>query len=283
MNTINLRLWTRRWLQRHGLTISRERGQHFLICEQVLHNIIDHASISPSDVILEIGAGIGTLTTALAQRAGHVFSIEKDEKLYKTLKAELDNHPRITLIRGDAVKIEWPSCDKLVANLPYTISSPVLFRFLTATKIPLAVLMLQREFANRLTAKAGTKEYGRLTVMTYYLATVKLIEYVEPSCFYPRPQVTSALVRIDRRPKPAFDVSDFNLFFQLVKVLFGQRRKKIRTPLRTLLHDLKLPSDRVNDILMQVPWVDKRAEQLTPEQLATIANLICEATECPQH
>ena len=262
-------------MRRHGLTPSRERGQHFLVCEQVLNSILDYASISPTDKILEIGAGIGTLTVALAQRAGHVFAIEKDASLCRALEAELGDDPRITIIQGDAVKIDWPPCDKLVANLPYTISTPILFRFLS-TRIPLAVLMLQREFAERLTAKAGTREYGRLTVMASYSSTVELLEYVEPSCFYPQPQVTSALVRIVRRPKPAFMVKDFTLFSQLVTALFGQRRKKIRTPLRAFLRNLGLPADRISDMLLQIPWLDKRAEQLAPEQLANIANLLCE-------
>lgn len=266
---------TRHWLRNHGITAIKRLGQHFLIDEDVLNRILDYADIGSKDDILEIGAGIGTLTKALAQRARQVFAIEKDSKLCHALREEFSMNPSITIIEGDAVKVEWPRCNKLVANLPYAISSPVIFRFLK-TQFPLAVLMVQHEFALRLAAKVNTKEYGRLTVMADYAATIDFLEQVDPTRFYPQPAVTSALVRITRRTTPPYKIADYTLYAHLITALFNQRRKKIRTPLKSFLHSLKLRPSCIDTIQEQIPWLDHRVEQLSPKQLAEISNTIHE-------
>ncbi len=271
----NLLTRTRRWLRTNKISISRRLGQHFLIDEQVLARTVNHADIKSTDIILEIGAGMGTLTRALANKAKHVFAIEKDIVLYQALQKEFEGICNITLIQGDAVKVKWPSCTKLVANLPFSISSPVLFRFLSK-EIPIAVIMLQREFAERLTASAGTKVYGRLTVMVAHTTTTQLLEYVAPECFHPPPEVTSALVRIRRLTIPAFTVMDRLLFAQLVTALFNQRRKKIRTPLTAFLQEKGLHPNIIDEIKRRIPWLDHRVEKLQPEELAEITNIIHE-------
>ena len=271
----NLLSQTKEWLQIHGITITKRLGQHFLIDEHILERIINHADIASNEVILEIGAGIGTLTKALVQGAQQVVTIEKDPMLCQALEKEFESNPQIKIIKGDALKIEWPHCDKLVANLPYTISSPVIFRFLS-TQLPQAILMLQQEFAQRLAANVGSKTYGRLTVMVNYTAKVELLEKVAPDCFYPQPAVSSALVRIVRRKVPAFTVTDYSIFSQLVTVLFNQRRKKIRTPLKTFLKRLALQPSDIKTVWQRVRWLDLRAEELTPAQIAEIANIISE-------
>ncbi|MFX1474588.1 MAG: 16S rRNA (adenine(1518)-N(6)/adenine(1519)-N(6))-dimethyltransferase RsmA [Promethearchaeota archaeon] len=273
MPTEGLLKQTQSWLRTHGITISKTLGQHFLINEQVLARTLDYADLNPTDTILEIGAGIGTLTRALANHVRHVYAIEKDSVLFDALQKEFEGITNITLIRGDAVKVEWPATNKLVANLPFGISSPVLFKFLSS-EIQTALLMLQREFAERLTASAGSKTYGRLTVMATYTATSEILEYVAPNCFHPPPEVTSALVRIRRCVEPAFTVMDYSLFTRLVVVLFNQRRKKIRTPLTALLREMELKPNTIEEIKCQIPWLDHRAEELNPEELAEIANII---------
>ncbi len=264
---------TQRWLRARGITATKRLGQHFLICDEVLSRTIDYADLAQNDTILEIGAGIGTLTRALASQVQHVYAIEKDPKLHDALQKEFEGSTRITFIRGDAVKVEWPSTTKLVANLPFGISSPVLFKFLSS-EIPVAILMLQREFAERLTASAGSKIYGRLTVMSTYIATSEILEYVAPNCFHPPPEVTSALVRIKRRTEPAFNVVNHSLFTKLVISFFNQRRKKIRSPLIALLREMKLKPHSIEEIKSRIPWLDLRAEKLKPEELAEIANII---------
>jgi 16S rRNA (adenine1518-N6/adenine1519-N6)-dimethyltransferase len=275
MTPVSLLTRTRRWLRINGIRKSRRLGQHFLIDEEVLAHSVDSADIKSTDIILEIGAGIGTLTRALANQAKHVFAIEKDPMLCQALLREFEGIHNITLIQGDAVKVEWPSCTKLVANLPFSISSPVIFRFLS-TEIPIAVIMLQREFAERLTASTATKAYGRLTVMVAYKATAQVLEYIAPECFHPPPEVTSALVRIKRCEEPAFTVTSSSLFAQLVSALFNQRRKKIRTPLTAFLQERGLHPKTIEEIRFRIPWLDHRVEEIQPEELAIISNIIHE-------
>ena len=261
---------TTEWLKRHDIRSSKNLGQHFLVDEDVLNRTIKYANLSVNDSVLEIGTGTGVLTRALAEQAGQIYTIEKDTKLYQILSKELGMDSRIQLIHGDATKIEWPQCDHLVANLPYTISSPVLFK-LFQSSIPRAVLMLQKEFGDRLTARPGTKQYGRLTVMAANHAIVELLEVVEPDSFFPPPKVSSALVRIIRKAEPSFEVKNLELFEKVVLALFNQRRKKIRTPLRDFLG-----KTAYLQIQEQIPWQDQRVEDLTPEQIAEISNIIFE-------
>jgi len=275
MTSGSLRTQTLRWLHTHGIAVSKRLGQHFLVDETVLERILDHAHITSTDVVLEIGPGAGTLTRGLAQRAQRVIAIEKDSRLFEALQSEMGADPRLTILRGDALRIDWPLCTKLVANLPYGISSPAIFRFLDS-KIPTAVLMLQREFADRLVAPVGTKDYGRLTVMVDYMGTVDLLEEIRRKCFYPEPAVDSALVRVTRRQTPAFALADPTLFAKLVAALFGQRRKKVRTPLSAFIQQQGLAPHRLQGVLDRIPWLDRRAEELSPPELAQMANTVHE-------
>jgi 16S rRNA (adenine1518-N6/adenine1519-N6)-dimethyltransferase len=262
---------TKQWLKKHDIRISKRLGQHFLVDEGVLNRIIEHAHLSLNDQILEIGTGNGVLTKALVKHVQRVYTIEKDTTLFQILSEELGAETRIQLVHGDATKIDWPLCDKLVANLPYAISSPVLFKFFDS-KILTALVMLQKEFGQRLTAQPGSKEYGRLTVMAAYHATVNLVEIIKPDSFYPPPGISSALVRITRKAQPTFEVKDFNLFKQVVTILFNQRRKKIRSPLKAFLGNHEF-----NRIQTQIPNLNQRVEELNPRQIANISNIINEA------
>jgi 16S rRNA (adenine1518-N6/adenine1519-N6)-dimethyltransferase len=261
---------TTKWLKRHELRVSKQLGQHFLVNEEVLNRTLEYGQLSENDKILEIGTGTGVLTQALANHVQKVYTIEKDSQLFQALSEEIGSDTRIQLIHGDATQIGWPRCDKLVANLPYAISSPVLFR-LFDSEIPLAVVMLQREFGERLTAQSGSKQYGRLTVMTAYHATVELLEVVTPESFYPPPAVSSALIRITRHAPPPFEVKDLEFFGQVVTALFNQRRKKIRTPLKAFLGN-----QQFQKIQTEIPWLDQRVEELAPEQIAEISNILYE-------
>jgi 16S rRNA (adenine1518-N6/adenine1519-N6)-dimethyltransferase len=265
-----LRTRTSQWLRRYDIRASKKLGQHFLVDEQVLNRLIGYSNLSKHDRVLEIGTGNGVLTQALAEHVQQVFTIEKDTKLHQILSEEFASNPKIHLIHGDATKTDWPPCDKLVANLPYAISSPVLFRFFEAN-ISSAIVMLQKEFGERLTAHPGSKQYGRLTVMAAYQAIVELLEVVGPEAFYPPPAVSSALVRITCKPHPSFEVKDATLFGQVVTILFNQRRKKIRTPLKAFLG-----KQEFQQIQARLPWIDQRVEELTPEQIAEISNIIYE-------
>lgn len=271
MSPVSLLSQTKIWLKKHQIHVSKRLGQHFLINEAILERILQYADLKSNDKVLEIGTGTGVLTRALAGHSEHVFSIEQDSNLHGILSEEFASNPSVTLIHGDAVKLAWPPCDKLVANLPYSISSPVLFRFYSS-EIPSAVLMLQKEFADRLSAQPGSKQYGRLTVMTAYQASVELLEVVPPDSFHPPPKVSSAVVRLERRTQAPFLVKDLDLFSRVTAVLFNQRRKKIRTPLQSLIGKTKFTE--LQNILT---GLDHRVEELSPEQIAYLSNILYEA------
>ena len=272
----NLFSRTKNRLQRYGISSIKRLGQHFLVDEGVLELILKEAQLSQNDEVLEIGPGLGTLTEGLAKRVKHVYAIEKDSRLFDELKTEFITNEQVTLLLGDAVRIKWPKTTKLVANLPYNISSPILFRFLESN-ISFALLMLQDEFAQRLAAHPGSKTYGRLSVMINHTIGVELITRIQPESFYPPPKVSSALVRLMRLSNPRFQVLNPSLFGKLVTALFGQRRKKIKTPLKTFLTQLSLQTSQINSILEDTPWIHQRVEELAPEELANLANLIHEA------
>lgn len=221
-------------------------GQHFLRDVRYAERAIDAAELLPGDVVLEIGPGKGVLTRLLAPRVAKLVAVELDPGL----AAKLDV-PGVELIEGDAVKVELPRFDACVSNLPYQISSPFLFRLLERD-FRVAVLMVQKEFADRLVAKVGTGDYGRLSVNAQRRAKVEIVARVPPGAFDPPPQVESAIVRITPRPA-AFDVPPN--FDEVVERAFARRRKKISNSLGT----------------KDVPHADRRPEELTPEEFADVA------------
>ncbi|MEM2419256.1 MAG: 16S rRNA (adenine(1518)-N(6)/adenine(1519)-N(6))-dimethyltransferase RsmA, partial [Candidatus Hadarchaeales archaeon] len=173
-------------LQRRGIRPSKRAGQHFLVVEDVLRRMVEYAELSPQDTVLEIGAGIGNLTTLLAERAGKVLALEKDRRLLPVLRERLSGYDNVELMNVDFLKAELPPFNKVVSNLPFQISSEATFRLL-GMKFELAVLTYQREFARRLVASPGSEDYGRLTVAVGMRAEVELMEEVSPACFFPPP------------------------------------------------------------------------------------------------
>jgi 16S rRNA (adenine1518-N6/adenine1519-N6)-dimethyltransferase len=216
-------------LRRYDIRPSKRAGQHHVVDPTVLDKMVDYARLSREDVVLEIGAGIGNLTRLLVQRAGKIISIERDRKFVKILHEQLRGLSNVQIIYGDALRIELPEFNKVVANLPYGISSDITFRLLEH-KFELAVLMYQWEFAERMVAKPGSDDYSRLTVNTYYRARVELLDEVPPEAFVPQPKVTSAIVRLGPR-EPPFKVSDEKIFFDVVRALFQHRRQRVRNAL----------------------------------------------------
>jgi 16S rRNA (adenine1518-N6/adenine1519-N6)-dimethyltransferase len=239
--------------------------------------MVDYARLSHEDVVLEIGAGIGNLTRLLAQRAGKIISIERDRRFTNILREQLRGLSNVQIIYGDALRIELPKFNKVVANLPYGISSDITFRLLEQ-KFELAVLMYQQEFAERMVAKPGSDDYSRLTVNTYYRARVELLGEVPPEAFVPQPKVTSAIVRLSPR-EPPFEVVDEKIFFDVVRALFQHRRQRVRNALchsfdevfpkrhlskseRRVFIDKKLPHE----------IAEARVMDLEPEEFGAIAD-----------
>ncbi len=210
-----------------GIKLHRRKGQHILMDEGVIDRQIDYAGVTGDDTVLEIGPGLGALTLKLADRVGKVVAIEKDTRLFSHLKGQIP--PNVELINGDVMDFELPDFDVVVSNLPYQISSPVTFKLLQH-EFRKAILMYQREFALRMTAKPGGKKYSRLTVNVFYKAKCRILEFVPRNAFHPIPEVDSAIVELIPR-KPPFKVIDEVTFFEVVEALFTQRRKMVKNSL----------------------------------------------------
>ncbi|MDD1767247.1 MAG: 16S rRNA (adenine(1518)-N(6)/adenine(1519)-N(6))-dimethyltransferase RsmA [Methanomassiliicoccales archaeon] len=254
-------------LTEYSVRPGKQKGQNFLIDERVANREVDYAGIEPDDVVLEIGPGLGMLTDRLITRAKRVVGIEFDPGLCSYLRERYGD--RIDLIEGDALKIEFPDFDKMVSNIPYNISSPLIFKLLDH-HFDRAIVMIQREFAERMIAKPDTDDYSRLTVNTYYRAECRVLEHVPRSRFWPEPEVDSAIVMLTPRPPP-FRVMDEDLFFKLIDVLFQHRRKKIST----ILKMKRIAPGKV----MTLPYVDLRVEALSPEQIGVLSDSISSLKE----
>ncbi|HDQ15744.1 MAG TPA: ribosomal RNA small subunit methyltransferase A [Bacteroidetes bacterium] len=233
-------------------------GQNFLIDESVAEREVRYANIVKNDVVLEIGPGKGILTKKLAEKAKKVIAIEIDKKLFDSLEKQMPDN--VELIHDDALEIDFEDLlkfNKIVANLPFQISSPITFKILDYD-FELAVLIYQKEFADRLIAKPRSKDYSRLTVNTYYKANCELLEIIPSNCFEPQPKVDSSIIKMIKRKKHPFSVLNEESFFRLVKILFNNRRKKIKNILKTDIEN--------------VPFLNNRVEELSPCQIGELSN-----------
>jgi len=244
--------------------MNRKLGQKFLINKEIARREVSYANISKKDIVLEIGPGNGILTNLLAEKAEKVIAIEIDKKLINNLKNSLPNN--VILIHGDALNIDFyklTKFNKIVSNLPFQISSPITFKFLEFD-FDLAILIYQKEFAERIVAKPGNKNYSRLSVMVYYKAICNMHEIISKDFFRPKPKVDCSIIKLVPRKKPPFFVFDNKLFFNLTKDLFNNRRKKIKNIIKK----------NYNISLENIPFLNNRVEELTPEQIGKLSNLI---------
>jgi 16S rRNA (adenine1518-N6/adenine1519-N6)-dimethyltransferase len=253
---------TSRLIGERNIRPKKSKGQNFLIDERVALRHVNFASIERNDKVLEVGPGLGILTEKLLDASGNVTAIELDETLADVINERFGN--RLELIRGDALDVQWPPFDCFVSNLPYSISTPVIFKLLDHD-FKKAVVMVQKEFAERMVANRGEVDYSRLTVNVYYRAECRILETVPASRFKPRPKVDSALVEITPRKAP-FDVKDEETFFKVVDAGFLHRRKKIRSALRT--EGIVVSEDA------SIPFLDDRMEILSPEEIGELSDKI---------
>lgn len=249
--------------------MTQKYGQHFLHDRQVLDRIIAYADLTQTDTVLEIGGGSGNLTLRLSEAAGNVVTIEIDNNLARNLK-ELTEGTNVTVVHGDALTVPFPPFNKVVSNLPYQISSGITFRLLKH-QFDVAILMYQLEFANRMAAVSGTSDYGRLTIMAQYHADIELLEKVPSTAFEPGPKVQSAILKLTPR-EPLYRVNDLQFFENLLRVLFNQRRKKLKNSLRAAAPLLGIPAENI--LHLNADLLDRRPEMLSPKELADLANQI---------
>ena len=228
-------------LQKYNFVFQKKYGQNFLIDPRVLDKIIEAAGIGKEDFVLEIGPGIGTLTQYLCEHARKVLAVEIDPKLIPILKETLADYKNIEIIHGDILKQDIQGIAdrynggkpvKVVANLPYYITTPIIME-LFESHVPLAnvTVMVQKEVAERMQAQPGTKEYGALSLAVQYYARPYLAANVPPNCFMPRPAVGSAVIRLDCLSRTPVEVKDEKLMFRLIRASFNQRRKTLQNGL----------------------------------------------------
>ena len=265
-------------LNENGIKLNRNLGQNYLIDRNKRDQIIDFGDISKDDVILEIGTGIGTLTIELAKRAKRVIAIEQDSKiseiLAKRLKTEkIDN---VELINDDALKVDFPPFNKIISNLPYQISSPITFKFLDYD-FDLAILMYQKEFAQRMNGEVGSKNYSRLSAMLYFKCDVEILSDVSCESFIPKPQIDSSVVKLTPKENKIPD-DEFRTYSKFTRALFQHRNKKIKNALIDSRHiignvDKKVLKKRLNGIEdeMIIDYLKKRVVVLTPEEILFIS------------
>jgi len=230
---------TAQTLRAHGIRPRKRFGQHFLVSRTTLRHILDAAALTPSDGILEIGAGIGTLTAALAPLVDTVLAVEVDRALLPALRETVAPFPNVRVETGDVMRLDLagliaslPSPRKAVSNLPYNIASPLIVNALEASvRLTRLVFTVQREVAQRLAALPGGKDYGALSVAVQYRAEARVVARVPSGAFFPPPDVESAVVVLEPRAVPPVDVGDEGLFFRVVRAAFAQRRKTLRNTL----------------------------------------------------
>jgi 16S rRNA (adenine1518-N6/adenine1519-N6)-dimethyltransferase len=253
------------------LVPDKRKDQHFLVDRNVLAKVVAAADIHSDEVVLEIGAGPGNLTALLAQRAKHVYAVELDNRFAEKLESDFAGK-NVTVIRGNALKVEFPCFDKAVANLPYSISSDITFKLLQCP-FKYAVLLYQREFAQRMVATVGSENYSRLSVTVQHYADVRLLFNVPRQAYMPPPEVESSVVKVTPRP-PGYRVENEQLFMKLVTAAFAGRRKQLRNAIIKNAHMMSIPDPKKIVASLPQELLDRRAEQVSPEEFARLADEI---------
>lgn len=277
-NSPSLSKITKDILNQNGIKLNKNLGQNYLIDKNKRDQIINFGDISEDDVILEIGTGIGTLTIELAKKAKKVIAIEQDKNICKILAKRLKDEKidNVELINDDALKVDFPHFNKIISNLPYQISSPITFKFLDYD-FDLAILMYQKEFADRMNGEVGSKNYSRLSAMLYFKCDVEKLTDVSCESFIPKPQIDSTVVRLTPKENK-IPQKDFKTYSKFTKALFQHRNKKIRNALIDSRHiisniDKKVLKKRLNAIEDEelVEFLKKRVVVLTPEEILFIS------------
>ena len=276
-------------LQKYNFNFQKKFGQNFLIDEHVLDKIIRAAEITKDDYVLEIGPGIGTMTQYLACAAREVTAVEIDRALIPILEDTLKEYDNVSIINEDILKVDIAALAKeknggrpikVVANLPYYITTPIIMG-LFESHVPLEsiTVMVQKEVADRMQVGPGTKDYGALSLAVQYYAEPYIVANVPPNCFMPRPAVGSAVIRLTRHQKPPVEVMDEKLMFRLIRASFNQRRKTLANGLKNS-GELNLSKEVITAAIEKLgKGSSVRGEALDLEEFARLTNIIKEEME----
>jgi 16S rRNA (adenine1518-N6/adenine1519-N6)-dimethyltransferase len=269
-------------LYRHGFSFKKQFGQNFLIDERVLSRIVEAADLTARDGAFEIGPGAGVVTQRLARNAKQVVTVEKDRTLAPVLEDSLKGMENVKVVFADVLETDleglWENfsdCEKVsvVANLPYYITTPILFHILDSNiRVTNIVVMVQKEVADRMMADPGTKDYGALSVAVQYRAEVDKVVQVSPGCFLPPPNVESTVVRLRIRSEPPVKVDNEKVFYEVVRAAFGMRRKTLLNALSAGLSLAKKDCEEMFETLQILP--NRRGETLHLEEFAEISNYL---------
>lgn len=276
-------------IQKYEFAFQKKFGQNFLIDTHVLGKIIDAAGVTKEDMVLEIGPGIGTMTQYLAENARQVVAVEIDKNLIPILEETLKGYDNITVINEDILKLDINQLAeeynngrpiKVVANLPYYITTPIIMG-LFESNVPIdnITVMVQKEVADRMQVGPGSKDYGALSLAVQYYAKPYIVANVPPNCFIPRPNVGSAVIRLTRHQEPPVQVKDSKLMFKLIRASFNQRRKTLQNGLNNS-PEITYPKEQIIaaiDSLNVSPTI--RGEALTLEQFARLSNYLSDVSE----
>ena len=273
-------------LQKYEFVFQKKYGQNFLIDPHVLDKIINAAKITEDDFVLEIGPGIGTMTQYLASKAREVFAVEIDKALIPILEDTLSEYKNVTILNEDILKVDIRKLAeehnqgrtiKVVANLPYYITTPIIMGlFEEDVPVESITVMVQKEVADRMQTGPGSKDYGALSLAVQYYASPYIVANVPPNCFMPRPKVGSAVIRLSRHEKPPVNVKDSRLMFRIIRASFNQRRKTLVNGLKNA-QDLNFTKEEIERAVSACGFpVGIRGEALTLQNFADLANCLSE-------
>ena len=268
-------------VKKYNFKFSKSLGQNFLIDDSVPRDIVAGAEVDSEDLVIEIGPGVGTLTAQLIKKAKKVVAIELDNDLIPILEQELGDNPNFTLIHNDALKVDFnevigeEKSVKLVANLPYYVTTPIIVKLLKdGYNFKSLTIMIQKEVAERMNAEPGNKDYGALSLAVQYYAEPYIVANVPPNCFMPRPKVGSAVIRLDRYEEPPVQVKDEKLMFRIIRASFNQRRKTLANGLKNS-PELDFTKEQIEAAIGHLGrGASIRGEALTLEEFAELANYL---------
>ncbi len=265
---------TRQLLLTYRILPNKLLGQNFLIDDSIFPIMAQYASLSQADTVLDVGAGFGFLARYIAAKCARVLAVEKDPLVAFALQDQVRDQSNIYVIEDDVLTVDLPLFDKVVCAPPYQISSALL-TWLLARQFKCAVMLLQEEFAHRLKAKIGTEDYSWLTVYTYRLANVELLDFVPRQIFYPEPEVDSVIARLIPHPQPVFEVNDARMLMQMLKSVFAERNKKvINAALPFARNVLGLSEQDAKSRIGKLRFSEERVRSLSLEALGELARVL---------
>lgn len=263
-------------LRTHRITPNKLMGQNFLVDTAVYPKLAQAAALNREDVVLDVGAGFGFLTLFLANKCKCVVAVEKDRQIAAVLQEQVKGLGNIVVVEGDALKVELPSFNKVVAAPPYYLSSDLVM-WLLERGFDCAVLIVQKEFANRLLSPVGSEEYSWLTVVANLKAEAKLLDEVPKWMFYPEPEVDSVILQLTPCSEPSVTVNNLALVKRLTKWLFTQRNKKLANALVPFVRtERKLDKAQAEAVVRGLPFLERRARELSPTDFGVLSDALCE-------